>query len=103
MWVIEGNLMRPLLPGEIDGRPWHSSPYQALPPVFEQNASLEIAWTRVPEESNSISGERIVPFLTEGVEGFDINDPMDWVVATELIQRGDAVLPVVDRGPPVTL
>jgi N-acylneuraminate cytidylyltransferase len=65
MWVIEGNLMRPLLPGEIDGRPWHSSPYQALPPVFEQNASLEIAWTRVPEESNSISGERIVPFLTE--------------------------------------
>ncbi len=26
--------------------PWHSSPYQALPPVYVQNASLEIAWTR---------------------------------------------------------
>ena len=27
--------------------PWHSTPYQALPPVYVQNASLEIAWTRV--------------------------------------------------------
>ena len=26
--------------------PWHSMPYQSLPPVYVQNASLEIAWCR---------------------------------------------------------
>ena len=37
--------MRPLLSGGPVNPPWHSMPYQALPPVYVQNASLEIAWT----------------------------------------------------------
>ena len=55
-------------------QPWHSTPYQALPPVYVQNASLEIAWTRVVLERRTIAGDVLVPFLTEGYEGFDIND-----------------------------
>lgn len=95
MWVIEGDLLRPLLGGAPAATPWHSMPYQALPPVYEQNASLEIAWTRVVTETRTIAGGRIVPFLTDGHEGFDINNGMDWWLAEELLRRRMASLPAV--------
>ena len=88
MWVRDGNRIRPLWTGTHEGQPWHSTPYQALPEVFVQNASLEIAWCRVVFEQKSISGERIVPFFTEGTEGFDINDEMDWLMAERLLEKG---------------
>ena len=77
MWVVEGDRMSPLLAGAPPGQPWHSTPYQALPPVYIQNASLEIAWSRVVFERRTIAGDVIVPFVTEGYEGFDINDRHD--------------------------
>jgi N-acylneuraminate cytidylyltransferase len=97
MWVLENGLMRPLLSGGPTNPPWHSTPYQALPPVYAQNASLEIAWTRVVRETHTIAGERILPFVTQDYEGFDINDPADWWVAEELVRRGIAALPPVRR------
>jgi N-acylneuraminate cytidylyltransferase len=99
MWVMDGDLMRPFLEGQIAGRPFHSSPYQALPPVYEQNASLEIAWSRVPLDDHSIAGSKVVPFLTEGMEGFDINSPVDWYLAEELLVRREAELPNVEYSP----
>jgi CMP-N-acetylneuraminic acid synthetase len=99
MWVVDGERMRPLLDGAPPGRPWHSTPYQALPPVYIQNASLEIAWTRVVFEQGTIAGEAIVPFLTEGYEGFDINDRHDWVIAEQLVAAGEASLPPVRMMP----
>jgi N-acylneuraminate cytidylyltransferase len=105
MWVIRGERMVPLLPFELAspeardgaGQPWHSTPYQALPLVYVQNASLEIAWTRVVFERRTIAGDTIVPFVTEGHEGFDINDPYDWMVAERLIADGAAHLPAVHQ------
>ena len=47
--------------------PWHSTPYQALPLVYVQNASLEIAWTSVVFERHSIAGDVLVPFITDGL------------------------------------
>ena len=88
MWVIRGDLMFPLLPFGNGDQPWHSTPYQALPPVYVQNASLEIAWTRVVFERRTIAGDVLVPFLTEGYEGFDINDATDWMVAERLLADG---------------
>jgi N-acylneuraminate cytidylyltransferase len=98
MWVVEGDRMRPLLPSPA-GQPYHSTPYQALPVVYVQNASLEIAWTRVVFQQRTIAGDVIVPFMTEGHEGFDINDPYDWLVAERLIADGAAVLPAVPQAP----
>jgi len=93
--VIRGERLLPLLPFGPAEQPWHSTPYQALPPVYVQNASLEIAWTRVVFERRTIAGDTIVPFVTEGHEGFDINDPADWVVAEHLIATGTVTLPPV--------
>jgi CMP-N-acetylneuraminic acid synthetase len=97
MWVIEGERMRPLLQAPSGGPPWHSTPYQALPPVHVQNASLEIAWTRLVFQGRTIAGDVLVPFVTEGYEGFDINDPHDWIVAEHLLAAGMVTLPHVPQ------
>jgi CMP-N,N'-diacetyllegionaminic acid synthase len=100
MWIVRGQRMFPLLPfGSEGGQPWHSTPYQALPKVYVQNASLEIAWTRVVRERRTIAGDVLVPFLTEGYEGFDINDAVDWMVAERLIAEGKVTLPTLDTDP----
>ncbi len=99
MWVVRGNRMVPLLPLTPVEQPWHSSQYQALPEVFIQNASLEIAWTRVVWQGRTIAGHMVMPFFTQGFEGFDINQPIDWRIAEELIRDGQATLPSVSRTP----
>jgi CMP-N,N'-diacetyllegionaminic acid synthase len=93
MWVIEGSRMRPLLPAAQADPPWHSMAYQALPPVYIQNASLEIAWSRVPLEQGTIAGTVVAPFLTEGYEGVDLNDVRDWWYAEHLVSSRSAGLP----------
>jgi N-acylneuraminate cytidylyltransferase len=97
MWVVRGRRMTPVLPFQVNGQPWHSSQYQALPEIYVQNASLEIAWTRVVFEGRTIAGDVVMPFLTEGTEGFDINRPEDWQAAEALLARGEARLPEVDQ------
>lgn len=99
MWVVRGSRMLPLMPFTNNGTPWHSSQYGALPEVYAQDASLEIAWTRVPLEQNSIAGETIIPFISQGFDGYDINDPEDWWMAERLLETGDAVLPKIDIKP----
>jgi len=99
MWTVNGDRMTPLLQGAPPGRPWHSTPYQALPPVYVQNASLEMAWTRVVFDHRTIAGDVIVPFFTEGYEGFDINDQYDWMVAERVLADGAASLPPVPQVP----
>ncbi|MFC1628608.1 acylneuraminate cytidylyltransferase family protein, partial [Gemmatimonadota bacterium] len=99
MWVIRGTRMTPLLPLGPPEQPWHSSQYQSLPDVYVQNASLEIAWTRVVYDTHTIAGNVIMPFLTEGHEGFDVNRPGDWTAAELLVQKGEAILPDMDQAP----
>ncbi|NEP69657.1 hypothetical protein, partial [Moorena sp. SIO3A5] len=79
--------------------PWHSTPYQALPEVYVQNASLEIAWSRVVLEEYTIAGKVIMPFITHDHEGLDINDLKDWWYVNYLIEQGDAHLPLVCQKP----
>lgn len=99
MWVVRGNRLLPLLPFGPEAQPWHSSQYQSLPVVYVQNASLEIAWSRLVFEGRTIAGETIVPFLTIGMEGFDINNPHDWVLAEHLLKTGEAELCEVPQPP----
>jgi CMP-N,N'-diacetyllegionaminic acid synthase len=94
MWTIDGDLMHPLL-DQPEGVPYHSRQYQSLPPVYVQDSSLEIAWMRALTEHDSIAGERVAPFLTEGAEGFSIDYPHDWRLAEEMAASGEAELPAV--------
>jgi CMP-N,N'-diacetyllegionaminic acid synthase len=99
MWVVRGRRMMPLLPLSPAEQPWHSSQYQSLPEVYVQNASLEIAWTRVVLQERTIAGNVLMPFLTEGYEGFDVNNPYDWDLAERLVSNGNVQLPCVPESP----
>ena len=99
MWVIRGKRMLPLLPYVLGSTPWHSSQYASLPEIYAQDASLEIAWAHIALEQNSIAGESIIPFVSEGVEGFDINELEDYWIAERLLVTQAAVLPSIDVAP----
>lgn len=81
MWERHGDFIRPVMEGSEDGTPWHSMPTQALPEVYRQNASLEIAQTWVIHGTRTISGTAIAPFFTEPWEGHDLNVEADWTAA----------------------
>lgn len=98
MWIVRGARMHPLMPMTPDGlTPYHSTQYAALPPVYAQNASLEIAWSRVALEDGTIAGEVLTPFLTKDDEGLDVNSPYDWRLLEMLVADGEASLPDVDE------
>jgi N-acylneuraminate cytidylyltransferase len=96
MWVLDGELMTPLLPQPEGETPLHSRQYQALPAVYAQNSSLEIAWRHVLDGPlPTISGTRVAPFLTDPVEGLSIDYPEDIGRAEQLMDSGQAKLPAV--------
>jgi CMP-N,N'-diacetyllegionaminic acid synthase len=95
MWVVRGNRMMPLLPLGPPEQPWHSSQYPSLPEIYTQNASLEIAWSRVVFEQHTIAGNVLMPFFTKDYEGFDVNSAYDWDLAEHLVETGQARLPSV--------
>jgi N-acylneuraminate cytidylyltransferase len=99
MWVVRGQRMLPLMPFNNDTTPWHSSQYAALPKMYAQNASLEIAWSRIALKEKTIAGQAIIPFISQGLEGFDINEPEDWLLAEHHLANGPACLPVISHPP----
>ena len=101
MWLLSGDLrtMSPLLDqSELDVA-WHAGQYQALPAVYSQNSALEIAWTRAVTETGTREGTVLAPFLTQGLEGFNVDDEEDWERAERLVASGEATLPEVGRPP----
>ena len=101
MWTLDedARLMRPLLDQSHLDTAWHAGQLQALPPVYVQNSALEIAWTRVVEETGSREGRTVAPFLTQGYEGFNIDDEDDFAAAERLVAAGHARLPEIRREP----
>jgi CMP-N,N'-diacetyllegionaminic acid synthase len=99
MWVVRNRNLLPILPFMNNLTPWHSSQYAALPEIYIQNASLEVAWSKTVFENNSIAGELIIPFFSEGLEGFDINNEEDIILANHYIANGKGKLPKIELAP----
>jgi len=91
---------------DVDNRRWlqphnweygacalYSRPTQSAPLVFVQNASLEIAWVDMFKRTGDIAGNDIIPFFTQGYEGFDINTPDDLLLAETLLRTQKVILP----------
>ena len=95
MWIVRSDTMYPLLPMGPADPPWHSSQMKTLPAVYVQNASLEMATLEVFNRTRTISGWRIQAFMTNPVEGFDINTEYDFEIAERMVDDGTAALPRV--------
>ena len=99
MWVVRGDRMMPLIPFGPSEQPWHSSQYPTLPEVYIQNASLEIAWTKVATVNHTIAGNTLMPFITVDDEGLDVNSEYDWMLVERMVEVGDANLPPISQTP----
>ena len=89
MWYFNHDRLYPILKNNNrDKAPLHSQQYANLPKVYAQNASLEIAWTKILKKKKpSISGNRILGFISPGEEGFDINSEDDVILLKHLINK----------------
>jgi CMP-N,N'-diacetyllegionaminic acid synthase len=88
MWTLDGDFVVPLLPQPEGEVALHSRQFHALPEVYVQDSSLELAWTRVVRDGGGISGTRVLAWFPPGSEGFSIDYPDDWEQAERLIARG---------------
>lgn len=88
MWTLHGSKIIPLF-GSPEMK-LYTQPYQQLPPVYAQNASLEISWTQTVFDRKSHTETTIYPFWTQGLEGFDINTEEDFLYAQMLVERAKA-------------
>ncbi|MAU55477.1 MAG: acylneuraminate cytidylyltransferase [Dehalococcoidia bacterium] len=98
MWTKDGKFIKPFIELSDLGplsQPLHSSQYPSLPEVYVQNASLEIAHTRVVYKDSNISGAKVIPFITENDEGIDVNVEEDWALAKIMINNKKAELPKI--------
>lgn len=94
MWIAGDPYLSPFMNWpKVNGQASYNMPTQSLPRVYVQNASLEMGWTRNVLFRNNVSGQNVMPFFTQGYEGFDINTPEDLILAEALIERGLARLP----------
>lgn len=91
MWRVEGEWMEPLLPQAPGEVPTHSRQTAALPRVYVQDSSLEIARTRIVA-SGEIAGRRVLPFFSQGAEGFSIDYPEDWEAAERMAAEDPSLL-----------
>lgn len=101
MWRLaeDGRTMQPILDQSHLEVAWHAGQYQALPQVYVQNSALEIAWTRVVTDTGTREGRVLAPFLTQGLEGFNVDDEEDWERAERLVEVGAVTLTAVTRPP----
>ncbi|HYI74792.1 MAG TPA: acylneuraminate cytidylyltransferase family protein [Gaiellaceae bacterium] len=101
MWRIadDGRTMEPVLDQSHLEVAWHAGQFPALPKVYVQNSALEIAWTRVVTEDGTREGKVLTPFVTQGPEGFNVDDEEDWARAERLVEAGAATLTAITRSP----
>ena len=95
MWVLDGELMRPLLPQTPGEVPTHSRQTAALPSGVR--AGL-LARDRLDADRRRRRDRRrgaSSPFFTEGHEGFSIDYPDDSAAAEALAAADPALLPRV--------
>ena len=98
MWIIHGKYMLPVMPFADGTTPWHSSQYAALPEDIRSKLPvLKLPGVRITLQQNTIAGDVIIPFICKGLEGFDINEPEDWVLAEHYLAKGEVSLPVISN------
>ena len=100
-WVVseDRDTMRPLLDQSHLKVAWHAGQYQALPEVYVQNSSLEIAWIEAIRRTGTREGKVFAPFFTEGFEGFAFDYEDEWHLAQKYLEEGRVTLPRIDKAP----
>ena len=88
MWKLEGEFLKPLLSeNPISYKDPHDAPRQVLPPVYQNNGSMNAFWSSIILEKHSMSGEKILGYLMEDWESINIDNEFDFLLAENLMKR----------------
>lgn len=76
MWNLDGDYLYPLLTHPTFREPYNM-PRQSLPPVYWQNAYLDIIRRATVLDKNSMTGDRILAFVMQPDDDVDIDSQRD--------------------------
>jgi CMP-N-acetylneuraminic acid synthetase len=101
IWQLnqDSGIAIPLLNQSTENAPWHSIPTNFLPQYFYQDASLEITTVENILKNNSISGTKVLGWVSDPNEGFDLNTEQDWDFLLYLLEQGIIKLPNLAKRP----
>jgi N-acylneuraminate cytidylyltransferase len=85
MWTRQHDYIHPFV--HSDNNEMHTFPYQKLPEVYIQNASIYIIRPNTILEKKSPIGDQVIPFVMNEYESIDINNPIDFEFAQYLMSR----------------
>jgi len=77
-------------------RHYYDLPTQAAPKAYIQCGCIQIFTRQLVDEYNDHTGSEVVPFVTSGAEGVDLNDIDDWDEVEDVVERGRATLEVIE-------
>lgn len=90
MWKFEGDFVKPFLGEKQTGlKESYNAPRQVLPPVYQNNGCVNVIWLDTILEENSMTGGRIAGFVMEDSESVNIDTPIDFLVAEQLMKGGE--------------
>lgn len=85
MWTIEGRYLKQLLEADIEEP--YNQPRQKLPTAYWQNGYLDAARLAVIMEKNSMTGEKILPYVLKQRFVVDIDHGFSLRMAKELLEK----------------
>lgn len=85
MWSKEGPWLKPFV--AVKNKNTHTFSYQQLPTVYVQNASIYISKLQTIRRKRSPVGDKVLGFIMNELESFDINTPLDFTMAEYLLKE----------------
>lgn len=91
MWLFEGEYIKPFLGEAHTGikEPYNTA-RQLLPEVYQNNGCVNVFWPETILEKKSMTGKKIAGFVMEEWESVNIDMPIDFIVAEELMRKHKA-------------
>ncbi len=88
MWKLQNGFIQPFLPESFTGmkEPYNAA-RQMLPPVFQNNGSMNAFWPEVVLKKKSMTGEKILGYSMEDWESVNIDSEIDFLLAEELMKK----------------
>jgi len=81
MWKIKGLRLKHFVPEAKKPKQAHTLSYQVLPKIYIQNAAIDVTRPANIWKKNSITGKKILAYVMDERESFDINTPLDFAFA----------------------
>jgi CMP-N-acetylneuraminic acid synthetase len=87
MWQLSDAKLTPFLPESFTGmKEPYNAPRQILPKVYQNNGSMNAFWPETVLLKKSMTGDRIVGYAMEDWESVNIDTPLDFILAEELLK-----------------